>query len=154
MLSLFFILLSFFHTFLFLWSWSPWTPPEINFHYRLNSNHLFSSNSIPHHSIYKALVFFFLCIISDDQNFSILFSRASELCLTLVCLGQKNFVRDKIFWSPVKSSFLFMRIQFRSCSKFFVRDKNFLSRTKFFFVPDKIFLSRTKNILSMQKDEA
>ena len=61
------------------------------------------------------------------------------------CLGQKYFVRDKIFWSPVKSSFLFMKIQFRSCSKFFVRDKKFLSWRNFFcprqnfFVPDKTF---------------
>ena len=59
--------------------------------------------------------------------------------------GQKFFVLDKIFWSPVKSSFLFMRIQFRSCSKFFVQDKNFLSGTKFFFVLDKMFFSGTKN---------
>ena len=36
------------------------------------------------------------------------------------CPGQKYSARDKMFWSPVKSSFLFMRIQFRSCSKFFV----------------------------------
>ena len=87
------------------------------------------------------------------------------------CPGQKYFVRDKIFWSPVKSSFLFMRIQFRSCSKFFVRDKNFLSWTKIFcpgqiffcprqnfFVPDKTFFVHAEgrgiyHLISMMLNE-
>ena len=60
------------------------------------------------------------------------------------CPGQKNFVQDKIFWSPVKSSFLLVRIQFRSCPKFFVLDKIFLSQTK-------IFLSWTKFFCPGQK---
>ena len=76
-------------------------------------------------------------------------SGTKQFCLgqKKFCPGQKYFVRDKIFWSPVKSSFLFMRILFRSCPKFFVLDK-------IFFVLDKNFLSRTKIILSMQKDGA
>ena len=73
-------------------------------------------------------------------------SRTKTFCprQNIFCPGQKNFVRDKIFWSPVKSSFLLMRIQFRSCPKFFVSDKIFLSWTK-------NILSRTKKFCLGQK---
>ena len=74
-------------------------------------------------------------------------SRTKIFCprQNIFCPGQKNFVQDKIFWSPVKSSFLLMRIQFRSCPKFFVLDKNFLSWTK-------NILSWTKNFCPGQKN--
>ena len=58
--------------------------------------------------------------------------------------GQNIFVRDKIFRSPVKSSFLLVRIQFMSCPKFFVPDKTFLSRPKIFFPWTKHFCPWTK----------
>ena len=111
-------------------------------------------------SLFLALIHYqpqWLCLMTCPSAWTKHFlSGTKKFCpgQKIFCPGQKKFVQDKIFCSRIKSSFLLVEIQFRSCPKFFVLDKIFfvpdkmiLVLDKITFVPDKTFFSQTKNFV-------